>query len=838
MLAYRVGSSDEELTATGLSHYLEHLMFKGTEKLVPGDIDRLTQRAGGRNNAYTNEDFTNYHFQFAGDGWTTALEIEADRMRNLRIDEKHEFEQEKGAVIAELDRNEDQPFDLEIKALLPILFGKTDPYGHPVIGEKAQVRGATAEVIKGHYDRWYQPNNAVLVMAGGFDPEKAQAKIRELFGPLHSKTLPDRKTAKLAERSSPQRLEISSKFEVPRMIMGFNGVRMSDVDNATLSVIQALLAGGRTTRLYKKLVDDDAIASDVGAGNYSGRYPGWFGIQVELLKGQSRQKAEDTIVAELKRLATEPVPAAELKRVQRGIIASTVFSREGVQELADSIAHAVMQSDLDELKNELPKIVAVTPEAVQAAAKKYLDPNRRVVVWSVPPGGGGASGSDSGKPPNRRPADSADAGGAFRIESTKRLVLPNGLTLLLLEDHRLPIVVADAYVRGTRTHEPADKSGVASLIGTMLDEGTAKRSGPEIATAIEDVGGQLDVGPAGATVRVLSPDRVLGLDLLIDVLTQPSFPADSLKRKRAQTLSAIDDSERRANVRAQRKFLESIYGADHPLSRPALGLRSIVEKLSRADLQAYHAALFVPNNTVIAIVGDFKTDEVVAELTKLTANWKQRDVPVAKLPPPKSLSAFTQTIIPVPEANQLYVYLGHRGIRRSDPDYYKLLVMDNVLGTGSGFTDRLSANLRDRQGLAYTVNASITGDAGEEPGTFTCFVGTFPDKLAAVKEGCLKEIERLRKEPPTTEEVEGAKKYLLGSLPFRYTTSASVAEQLLRIERFGLGFDFRSKFRDAVGAVKPGDVLAAAQKYLDPAHVVLVAAGPVSSAGKPLAQEK
>src|SRR5262249_6364170 len=157
--------------------------------------------------------------------------------------------------------------------------------------------------------------------------------------------------------------------------------------------------------------------------------------------------------------------------------------------------------------------------------------NRRVVVWSVPGGSGAASGA--GKTPHRRPADSPDAGGAFQIEKTKRVVLPNGLTLLLLEDHRLPIVVADAYVRGTRTHEPADKSGVASLIGAMLDEGTTKRSGPEIATAIEDVGGQLDVGPAGATVRVLSPDRPLGLDLLIDALSRPSFPNDSLERKRA-----------------------------------------------------------------------------------------------------------------------------------------------------------------------------------------------------------------------------------------------------------------------------------------------------------------
>src|SRR5947199_461520 len=160
MVAYKVGSTDENLDATGLSHYLEHLMFKGTEKLVPGDIDRLTMRSGGRNNAYTTEDLTNYHFDFAADQWETALAIEADRMRNLRIDEKHEFQQEKGAVVSELEMGEDQPFDLEYKAILPLLFGKTTPYGHPVIGEREHVRAATADVIKSHYDLWYHPNNA------------------------------------------------------------------------------------------------------------------------------------------------------------------------------------------------------------------------------------------------------------------------------------------------------------------------------------------------------------------------------------------------------------------------------------------------------------------------------------------------------------------------------------------------------------------------------------------------------------------------------------------------------------------------------------------------------
>ena len=185
MVAYKVGSADEEKDQTGLSHYLEHLMFKGTELLKPGDIDRATQRNGGRNNAYTSEDMTVYHFDFAADRWQIPLEIEADRMRNTKIDAKHEFEQEKGAVVAELKGGEDSPWDLEYKAILPLLWPKDSPYSHPVIGEEAHVRGATAEIITRYYDKWYHPNNASLIIAGGFDPDEVLKKIKALFGPFH-----------------------------------------------------------------------------------------------------------------------------------------------------------------------------------------------------------------------------------------------------------------------------------------------------------------------------------------------------------------------------------------------------------------------------------------------------------------------------------------------------------------------------------------------------------------------------------------------------------------------------------------------------------------------------
>jgi zinc protease len=845
MTAYKVGSADENLDATGLSHYLEHLMFKGTAKIMPGDIDRVTLTNGGANNAYTSEDYTVYHFDFASDRYPVALDIEADRMRNLVIDKKHEFEEEKGAVISELKRNEDTPWDLESKAIVPLVFGKENPYGHPVIGETAHVRGATAEIIKAHYDRWYHPNNAAIVISGGFNPDDALARIQKLFGPIPAGKLPPRKEAKLAERAAPVHEEIPSKFDVARMLMGFNTVKTGDPDFYPLEVLDSILSGGKTCRLYRRLVEKEQIANTVNTSNSTGRYPGWFAVQVEMLKGKDRAKGEAITLEELKRVVDEPVSAEELKRAKARMVAGYVFGRESVHGLADSIARGVTTNDLDYLKTYLTKIQAVTAEDVQKAARKYLDPKKRVVVWSVPqdkkgafnPDGVPEAPSSSRRGPLARADKEPGAGKEFSLKDCRRVVLDNGLTLLLFENHRLPIVVADADVEHVRLLEPAGQNGVANMMGRLLDEGTAAHTGPQIAELIENVGGQLSMTATGGSVKVLTPDRNLGLKVLFECLTTSNFPKESLERERQRLLNEIDDTERQPDEKAAHVYRGLVYGK-HPFARPFMGTRADVEKLSRADVHKFYQRLFVPNNTVVAIVGDFDSDQVVQEVKELTKGWKKTPLEMPDVVKVVKPVKFMEKVLTMPEAAQLHLYMGHVGIKRDNPDFYKLLVMDYVLGTGPGFTDRLSANLRDRQGLAYTVSANITSSAGLQPGLFTCYAGIEPENFAKVKKGFLDEIEKIRTKDPTAAEVDGAKKYLLGNLPFKFTTNGRIAEQLLNIERYHLGFTYLDDYRKAVGAVTPEDVRAMAAKYLDPEHMVLVAAGAIDQAGKVLPAPK
>jgi zinc protease len=844
MVAYKVGSADENLDHTGLSHYLEHLMFKGTEKLLPGDIDRVTFRAGGTNNAYTTEDCTVFHFDFPPDHLDDALRIEADRMRNLRIDARHEFQQEKGAVINELKRNEDSPWDLEEKAILPLLFGKASPYGHPVIGERQHVHAATAEVIKAHYDRWYHPNNASLVIAGAFDPDKALARIEELFGPIPQAELPPRKTLPSDSPHRPARLEMPSKFAVARLLLGWNTVRIDDPDYPALSVVSDLLTGGKTARLYRALVEGAEVALGVEASNNAGRYPGWFGIQVEVVPGKDRERVERLTLDEINKLIGQPPGEKELRRVQRGMLASAVFRREGVHGLADSIARGVTVTDLERVKSSLPRVLAVTPADVQRVARKYLEPDRRVSVWSVPgapargPAGAGPGSTPHPQSPRRAIpiTDKVGTGGeAFSLRKVKRVELPNGLVLLLFEDHRLPLFVAEAQVGDVRLEEPADKAGVAVLTGYMLDEGTTDHTGTQIAELIEGVGGELSMSGTGGGVRVLSPDRRLGLGLLLECLVHPAFPKEAFARNKERLLGEIEESQAQPEARAQQAFAAAVYGP-HPLGRPSRGTAKTVTPLTPQDCAAFHAHAYVPNNVTLAVVGDFDSQEVVDLVTRRTATWNRAPLP-ARTPPEVAFpDHFEQKIITMPQAAQLHFFMGHVGVRRDNPDYYKLLVLDYVLGTGPGFTDRLSSRLRDREGLAYTVRADITSTAGRQPGVFTCYIGTDNDNFARVKKEFLEELHRIRDERPGDREVADAKDYLLGNLLLQLTSDASIAAELLVIERHHLGFDYLEQFRRAVAAVTPQDVQDVARRYLRPGRMVLVAAGAVETDGRPLAR--
>ena len=432
-------------------------------------------------------------------------------------------------------------------------------------------------------------------------------------------------------------------------------------DEAALDVAAALLGTGKTSRLYRKLVLDERMALDVATSHDPGRYPGWFGINIVLIPGQDRAKAELLVLEELRKLGLEPASEADVARCQRLLLSHTVFERESVHGLADGVTRKVINQPAAALKDELVRWAAVTPAGVQRVAKQYLNPEQPVVVWSVPPTakpGAGAMRSASSatttasaaKPLSGRRAGeaavvAADAEGpvAQRIDTVTYGEPPPA--------DRCGGGIAEV---GAAAMSPRQKSGLAQLTGSLYEEGTPKRTGPQISETIEALGGSLVLSARGGSVKVLTEDRKVGLDILFDCLLHPSFPAEAFGRKKQEQLADIAEAMEQPDVRGAELFNELIYSG-HYLGRSSRGKIETVEKLTREDCAAFHQQIVVPENVTVAIVGDFDPKEMVDEITRLTAGWE------GKLPPsPKQAVGLREAIKMLEEEGLENVFARHK----------------------------------------------------------------------------------------------------------------------------------------------------------------------------------
>ena len=374
-----------------------------------------------------------------------------------------------------------------------------------------------------------------------------------------------------------------------------------------------------------------------------------------------------------------------------------------------------------------------------------------------------------------------------------------------------------------QSKEPAGRAGVAWLTGRLLAKGTRRLGGMEIAEMIESVGGEMATLSVGGWLEVRSEDLSLGLDLLGQCLFKPRFPVAELKKMRHEQLSGIlveQDSPQRV---ARMAFDEAIY-RKHPFARPVLGYPETVKKLTRADCVAHHKAHFSPHQAILSLAGDFDPGALIEQLDRSWGSLPVGITPKIKVPRVSRQRRRREKRISN-QKRQCHIYLGHLGVRRRHADFYRLQVMDHILGMGAGFTDRLSRVLRDELGLAYTVYASISAAAQEQPGTFHAYIGTSPTNEEAAVAGMRREIRRIRDEPVTSEELSGAKSYLTGSFVFKFETLRQLCGYMLRAERFGLG-NYRTEYPSWINAVTAKDVQRVARTHLDPENLTLVVAGP------------
>jgi zinc protease len=409
---------------------------------------------------------------------------------------------------------------------------------------------------------------------------------------------------------------------------------------------------------------------------------------------------------------------------------------------------------------------------------------------------------------------------AYALE-VDRKVLDNGLKLMVVERHNLPLVKVTIGIGSGSVIEPEEKAGLANLTASLLKSGTKSRTAEEIDEAIDFVGGS--IGASGGTdystvtLSILKKDIDLGFELLSDVIMNPLFPEEELVKKVKRIKGGLKQSEDNPGFVASKAFKKEVFGS-HPYGRLTRGSEETLDAIEREDVVNFHSSYYLPNNSVMSVVGDITADEVSALINRYFSKWasKKFERPLLAEPDEKRER---KTVIVDKELTQANIILGHIGISREHPDYYKVSVMDYILGRG-GFASRLMLNIREEKGLAYSIYSVFSAD--KESGSFRVSLQTKNESANTAIEEIIKEMKRISTEPVTDMELSDAKSFLTGSFPMRVESSSRIASFLVAVEYYGLGVDYIDNYPSYINSITKEDVLYAAQKYLDPENFVLV----------------
>jgi zinc protease len=422
----------------------------------------------------------------------------------------------------------------------------------------------------------------------------------------------------------------------------------------------------------------------------------------------------------------------------------------------------------------------------------------------------------------------APEGRAAELSPT-RITAANGMTVLVLEQHFLPIVEIHALVKVGSAQDPLEKAGVANLVASLLDEGTTTRSSKQLAEQIDFVGGSLEV-KAGedfttASARVLKKDLELGFTLLADILLRPAFPKQEFERVRSQILGEIaSDNDDPGHV-ALKAFNQLIFH-NHPYRWPVNGTEETLSKVTLADVQSFYAREYLPNQVILAVVGDVTVEQATALVQTHFGTWKKGVTQTRAAKKPASMEKKAVQLIEK-DLTQSTIVLGHGGISRTNPDFYAVTVMNQILGAG-GFSSRLMDTIRDKQGLAYGIMSHY--EARAMPGSFWVNLQTKTESTNQAISGVLAEIKAIREAPVTDRELSEAKSFLMGSFPLRLESTAKLAHVLAQVEYFGLGFEYFTQYPKWIERVTKEDVQRVARQYLDPTRYALVVVGNISKA--------
>ncbi len=857
MVTYHVGSRNEAVGHTGATHLLEHLMFKGSRKFNKKRntaIWTVLQNIGAQINATTWLDRTNYFELLPSEYLETAIAIEADRMRNAFLNDA-DRQPEMTVVRNEFERGENDPFEALDKNIWTTAY-QAHPYHHSTIGWRSDIENVSTERLKEFYDTYYWPNNATVTIIGDFETEEALSLIKKHFGRYRSSIheIPVVYTTE-PKQEGPRRLTIKRKGQTGIIGVAHKSPAGLHEDTYALQVLSKILGGGRSSRFYKKIVDQ-GLATGMFMWDAPFKDNGLFITYVFLTPGMEHEIVEKLILEEYELIKNNGVTDKEVQRAQAQIRSDAAFSRDGSYSIASALNEAIAIGDWTFYTQYNEQIASVTPATVQRVANTYFSEDQSTTGYFIPDLADAGNTSLVPSPPqvhqpqfyrtnNNSQTNKTTHNIASGESKTKQTTIAqqihtsspvDGLVLKTMNVPVKDVVTITGSLYGGDEFSPENNPLIAELTADMLDEGTTKQTKFDISERLESVGALLSFSSAAYHVRFNARCMKDNIDLVIELLGEqlrsPVFNAEDLDNLKKRKIGSLKRAAESTRTQVRGNFSRIVYPEKHPNYYLPIPEQIVhIEQATVADLKSYHTNYGLGKMTVVA-VGDVDDKILTAVLKKTFGDWTISELEMPAL----TVAAYdiqkTTQFVSMKDKTSVDVIFGLPiGIDREHPDYYPLMIGNYILG--GNFSARLMQTVRDQKGLTYGIYSMIRGVNNGNDGYWGVW-GTFAPGLLQEGRVATEEQIHLWITGVSEDELAVKKETITGSYKVGLATTRGLASQILtNVERENPD-TFLDEYPDIINGIILERVNEVINKYIDPNQLVIVAAGSIDETGRPL----
>lgn len=810
----KTGSINENDQNNGVSHFLEHLFFKGTETHPPGDFDKLLESKGAETNAATSKDFTHYYVTIPSKYFDLAMELHADMLLNPLVPRK-ELEKERKVVMEEIAKDANSPNEKVYENLNAMLY-TTHPYKRKVLGTNEIIGKISREEILGYYNTHYGPQNMITIVIGDVDPQHALDKIKEDF-----KTSPRKLTKNINKPEKPltsMRIKIDYQpVQSGYLLIGYRSVNAFNNDTYALDVLSTILGEGRSSVLYQAIKEQKQLAFSISANNSTFREDGIFQISANF-NPENSDKLQKAIFEEIAKIKKEGVTQEQLDLAKSVLERDTYYARESITNISSEIGYTTILTDNPRYYDTyLGNIKKVTASEVKKVAEKYLNENKSAVSIVLP-----ESEKNATKSVKQKVEHNAKL--IKEISTTKKYALDNGATLLISPNDLNDIVAMSINVKGGEFLEKIP--GTGDVMSSVMLKGTKKYSSLELAQVLEENG--IKISPSASadafSIDVLTTKAQLPktFELLDEVVNNATFDDYEIEKTKSTILNSITKSRDVPMNVALEEYKSLIYENSVYSYGPKI-FENTVPKIQKDDILEYYNTIFDPNNIVISVNGNVGTADLVSQLSDIFGgkcntkfdynNYASRIYPLTE---PKTV------IKQIQDLKTAWIIMGWQvtGVQ-NQKDYVTLQVIDSILG--SGMSSRLFRNVRDQEGLAYQLGSSYSPKILK--GAFTLYIGTNPKTLDLAKEKMLAEVTKLKTGFVSDKELQEAKDKIIGNYILSQETNLEKASTVGWFETSGRGFDFKDKYEKLINSVTASDIIEIANKYFNQNFVTSIVEG-------------